>query len=184
MAEQGISYCITPSKLGRLLVATSDKGVCFLAFGDSDAPLLAELARDYPDVQPAEAGSFCFKLAARVNSYLEALPGQGDLSAANTEMLNIPLDVRGTSFQQQVWQELRRIPAGQAITYTQLAGKMGLSATSVRAAAHACATNPVSVLIPCHRVMRRDGGLGGYRWGLRRKQALLQAEGALSLLEL
>jgi AraC family transcriptional regulator of adaptative response/methylated-DNA-[protein]-cysteine methyltransferase len=182
MTEPTISYTITPSRLGRMLVAATAKGICFLALGDRDEPMLAELQKDYPQAVPAGQDSTSARLTGLVCDWLDAMYAGATPARLDEQLLTIPLDARGTPFQHRIWEGLRGIPTGQAVTYTQLATRLGVPSTGVRAVAHACATNPVSILIPCHRVRRRDGGLGGYRWGLERKQALLQAEGAVTLL--
>jgi AraC family transcriptional regulator of adaptative response/methylated-DNA-[protein]-cysteine methyltransferase len=164
---QGVRVAFTTvrSHLGWVLVAATDRGVCAIQFGDEPEALKerlearfsgAELRADDPDL----AG-----LAARTLAALRS-PRQG---------LDLPLDIRGTAFQQRVWQALRRIPAGSTSTYGQVAAAIG-QPTAIRAVARACAANEIAVAIPCHRVKRSDGGLGGYRWGVERKQALLDRE--------
>jgi AraC family transcriptional regulator of adaptative response/methylated-DNA-[protein]-cysteine methyltransferase len=160
-----IRYALTDCTLGRLLLAGTDKGVCAVYLGDADAPLEAELAREFPAAvrtRDEDGLRDWFEVVVR------HLNGPGP-------HLDLPLDVRATAFQWQVWQQLRAIPLGQTRTYRQIAEALG-QPTAARAVARACATNPVSLVIPCHRVIRGDGGLGGYRWGLNRKQALLDQE--------
>ena len=160
-----ISYTIAPCDLGRLLLAGTAKGVSAIYLGDSDARLEEALRREYP-------AAVIRKSPAGVSQWL------GDLVrhiSGSQPRLDLPLDVKATVFQRRVWEALQRIPRGTTQTYSDLARSLGLP-KGQRAVARACATNPVSVLIPCHRVVRRDGGLGGYRWGLDRKRALLAIE--------
>jgi AraC family transcriptional regulator, regulatory protein of adaptative response / methylated-DNA-[protein]-cysteine methyltransferase len=160
-----ICFAIGECSLGSILVAKSDRGVCAILLGDDPD----ELARDLQDRFPranliGDDGAF-EQLVAQVVGFVEA-PGIG---------LDLPLDVRGTAFQQRVWQPLRAIPAGETASYTAIANRIG-SPNSVRAVAQACAANALAVAIPCHRVVRNDGGLSGYRWGVERKRALLEKE--------
>lgn len=165
-----MGYAITDSPLGRLMVAATEQGVCFLSLGE-DAHLVAELRREYPLAEIAADEIVLGEWVATVVAYLEgAIPHP-----------NLPLDVQGTAFQRRVWQELMQIPAGVTRTYSELAERISGKASARRAVARGCATNPVSLIIPCHRVIRGDGGLGGYRWGLDRKRALLAAEREQSL---
>ncbi len=160
-----MGYTITPSPLGRLMVAATERGVCFLSLGE-DAHLIAELHREYPLAEIVADEIVLGDWVRTVVAYLEgAIPHP-----------NLPLDVQGTAFQRRVWQELMQIPAGVTRTYSELAEQISGKATARRAVARGCATNPVSLIIPCHRVVRGDGGLGGYRWGLKRKAALIAAE--------
>jgi AraC family transcriptional regulator of adaptative response/methylated-DNA-[protein]-cysteine methyltransferase len=160
-----ICYTIADCSLGRLLLAGTERGVCAVYLGDSDGQLESELAREFPAAlaQRDDAG-----LNAWVSAIVNHLSGR-------QPHLDLPLDVRATAFQWRVWQELRAIPYGSTRSYSDIARAVGRP-SAVRAVARACATNPVSVVIPCHRVVREDGGLGGYRWGLERKQALLDQE--------
>ena len=160
-----IGYALTDSPLGRLMVAATERGVCYLSFGE-DADLVAELAREYPKAEILADEIVLGSWVRTVLDYLQGLIPHPDL----------PLDVRGTAFQRRVWEELMRIPAGVTMSYSELAERITGSPDSRRAVARSCATNPVSLVIPCHRVLRGDGGLGGYRWGLERKQALLERE--------
>ncbi|MBT6910861.1 MAG: bifunctional DNA-binding transcriptional regulator/O6-methylguanine-DNA methyltransferase Ada [Rhodospirillaceae bacterium] len=160
-----MGYAITDSPLGRLLVAATEQGVCFLSLGD-DAHLIEELQREYPLAEIVEDEIVLGEWITTVVDYLKgAIPHP-----------NLPLDVQGTAFQRRVWQELMQIPAGVTTTYSDLAEKISGKASARRAVARGCATNPASLIIPCHRVIRGDGGLGGYRWGLERKAALLAGE--------
>jgi len=161
-----IRYTLTDSSLGRLLVAASERGICAVALGESDAELEAALSAEYPASQPARGGDGC--LEDWTTALQRYLSGQ-------QPRLDLPLDVPGTPFQQRVWAELRRIPYGETRSYTQVAAAIG-QPSAVRAVARACATNSAALIIPCHRVLRADGSLGGYRWGVHRKQALLAVE--------
>jgi AraC family transcriptional regulator of adaptative response/methylated-DNA-[protein]-cysteine methyltransferase len=160
-----IRYTLTDCPLGRLLLAGTECGVCALYLGDDDAALEAALGREYPAAGRERDDD---RLGAWVGELLQHLNGQ-------QPHLELPLDVRATAFQWRVWQELRAIPYGSTRTYKEIAEALG-QPTAARAVARACATNPVSVVIPCHRVVRGDGDLGGYRWGLERKRALLDQE--------
>jgi AraC family transcriptional regulator of adaptative response/methylated-DNA-[protein]-cysteine methyltransferase len=160
-----ISYAVSPSPLGALLVAATPAGVCFLSLGDEDT-LIAELSAEFPAAEIERDDHVLAEWVAIVVDYLEGRTPHPDL----------PLDVQGTAFQRRVWEELMRIPAGVTTTYSELAQRITGDAKARRAVARGCATNPVSLVIPCHRVLRNDGGLGGYRWGLERKRALLDAE--------
>ena len=160
-----INYATAPSNLGRLLLAGTAKGVSAIYLGDSDARLETALRREYP-------AAVIRKSPADVSRWLRELLRH--ISGDQPE-LDLPLDVKATAFQRRVWEALQRIPRGSTQTYSDLARSLGVP-KGQRAVARACATNPVSVLIPCHRVVRRDGGLGGYRWGIDRKKALLAIE--------
>jgi len=160
-----ISYTIVASPLGRLLVAATQRGISALYLGEDDAKLEAELAREYPT---AEIRRNRNGLQEWVRALLAHLRGQ----EPNLEM---PTDVQATAFQRRVWEELRRIPYGTTRTYTQIARAIG-KPSAIRAVARACATNPVSIVVPCHRVVREDGNLAGYRWGLDRKKSLQERE--------
>jgi AraC family transcriptional regulator of adaptative response/methylated-DNA-[protein]-cysteine methyltransferase len=160
-----IRCTVISTELGNLLVATTARGVCSVRFGDSEPALLRELKRDF---EAAEIH--------RDDSGLEALASQiRQLLSGSSAPLNIPLDLRGTAFQQMVWKELRRIPAGQTRSYTHVAKTIGRP-KAVRAVANACASNPVALVVPCHRVVQKNGSLAGYRWGVKRKAALLDKE--------
>lgn len=163
-----IAYAVVASPLGRLLVAATARGVCFLCLGDTDAALVTALRAEFPQADAVERDERA--IAAPVDAVLRYLAGE-------TPHVGLPLDVRATAFQRRVWQELIAIPAGETRSYSQIAEALGLP-HGQRAVGRACATNPVSIIVPCHRALRADGSLGGYRWGLRRKQALLQHEAA------
>jgi AraC family transcriptional regulator of adaptative response/methylated-DNA-[protein]-cysteine methyltransferase len=162
-----IRYSLTDSPLGRLLLAGTERGVCAIYFGDADDALEGELRREFPAAEMRREDGPLAEWAAAVCLHLHG----------RQPHLDLPLDVRATAFQWRVWQELRKIPYGSTRTYQQVAEALGMP-TAARAVARACATNPVSVVIPCHRVVRGDGGLGGYRWGLARKDRLLSQEQA------
>jgi AraC family transcriptional regulator of adaptative response/methylated-DNA-[protein]-cysteine methyltransferase len=160
-----MGYAISDSPLGRLMVAATEQGVCFLSLGEDDH-LIDELHREYPLAEIVADEIVLGDWVREVVAYLE-----GQIPHPN-----LPLDVQGTAFQRRVWQELMRIPAGVTTTYSELAQTISGNPSARRAVARGCATNPVSLVIPCHRVVRNDGGLGGYRWGLERKRALIDAE--------
>jgi AraC family transcriptional regulator of adaptative response/methylated-DNA-[protein]-cysteine methyltransferase len=164
-----LRYTVVACPLGRLLLAGTDRGISALYLGDADGPLEAALPREYPSatITRDDGG-----LRPWVAAVLDHLRGQ-------RPHLDLPLDVQATAFQWRVWQELRAIPYGSTRTYHEIAEALG-QPTAARAVARACATNPVSVVVPCHRVVRGDGGLGGYRWGLGRKQKLLDRERGVS----
>jgi AraC family transcriptional regulator of adaptative response/methylated-DNA-[protein]-cysteine methyltransferase len=164
-----IAYSIVDCPLGRLLVAATERGICALSLGNSDAELQAALGEEFPqaEIHRDEAG-----LGEWTGTLAKHLEGA-------QPALDLALDIRATAFQRRVWEELRKIPYGGTRTYTEIARAIGRP-TAARAVARACATNPVSVVIPCHRVVREDGGLGGYRWGLERKRALLETEARCS----
>lgn len=161
-------YTITDSPLGRLLVAATERGVCAVNIGDSDEEMKVELQREYPHVKFHRDDEH---LRTRVEAIVKHLRGE-------QPRLDLPLDLRGTAFQRRVWEELRRIPYGETRSYAEIACAIG-KPKAARAVARACATNPVPLIIPCHRVIRSDGSLGGYGLGLDRKRALLAQEGAI-----
>jgi AraC family transcriptional regulator of adaptative response/methylated-DNA-[protein]-cysteine methyltransferase len=160
-----VRFGVFPSSLGAMLVAGTSRGVCHVALGD-DASALEQALRTSFSEAPVIADASHVTLWART---IEAKANGRDHSG------DVPLDAPGTPFQERVWSELRRIPRGQHRSYLELAAAIG-QPTAARAVARACATNRVAVLIPCHRVVRGTGTLGGYRWGVARKQALLDAE--------
>ena len=167
-AGMQIHYTIATSPLGRLLVGATERGISALYLGETDAQLETELRKEYPRAEICREGRAPQILEGWVGKILAHLRGQ-------EPHLDLPTDVQATAFQRRVWEELRRIPYGATRTYTQVARAIGWP-TAIRAVARACATNPVSVVVPCHRVVREDGNLAGYRWGLGRKQALLKKE--------
>jgi len=161
-----IRYSTVPTPLGRLLVAATERGVCAVTLGDSERALEAGLRREYPQALLEKApGELAGWSALIAGSLAESV----DLSA-------IPLDLRATTFQRRVWEALRAIPRGETRSYAEVAASIGRP-TAVRAVANACAHNPAALVVPCHRIVRTDGGLGGWRWGVTRKQELLEREG-------
>ena len=166
-AQAEIRFALGECSLGSILVAQSARGVCAISLGDDPEALLRELQDRFPAATLIGGDADFEVLVAQVVGLVEA-PGTG---------AELPLDLRGTAFQQRVWQALREIPAGQTVSYAELARRIGAPA-AVRAVAGACAANTLAVAIPCHRVVRSDGGLAGYRWGVARKRALLEREGA------
>jgi AraC family transcriptional regulator of adaptative response/methylated-DNA-[protein]-cysteine methyltransferase len=160
-----IRYASMDSPLGRMLVAATERGICSIQFGRSESELLEGLRREFPfAVRKSDDG----QLHSWVDALLKRLQGK-DLDSA------LPLDIRATAFQRRVWTYLQSIPFGKTKSYSQVAKAIGRP-KACRAVARACATNPVAIAIPCHRVVREDGSMGGYRWGLSRKKALLQIE--------
>lgn len=164
-AEAEIRFAIGQCALGAILVAQSGRGLCAISLGEDPEALLRELQDQFPKARLIGGDADFERLVARVVGFVEA-PGLG---------LDLPLDVRGTAFQQRVWQALREIPPGHTVSYAEIAERIGAPA-AVRAVAGACAANRLAVAIPCHRVLRQDGSLSGYRWGVDRKQALLDRE--------
>ena len=160
-----IEFAIGQSSLGAILVARSQRGVCAISLGDDPDALLRELQDRFPRAELVGGDAGFERLVAQVVGLIEQ-PGIG---------IDLPLDVRGTAFQQRVWDALRKIPAGETASYTQIAQRIG-APKSVRAVAQACASNTLAVAIPCHRVVRSDGALSGYRWGVERKRELLARE--------
>lgn len=160
-----IRYAIAPYSVGRALLAVTDKGVCSVILGDDPARLRQELEGEFPKAELVDAGE---ELKDWINNLVRRLDGEVNLP-------DLPIDVRATAFQRRVYEELKRIPPGETRTYSQIARKLG-GESGRRAVARACATNNLAVLIPCHRVVRTDGGMGGYRWGIGRKEALLSRE--------
>ena len=165
-ADARIEFAIGQCTLGAILVARSARGVCAISLGDDADALLRELQDRFPRADLVGGDAGFERLVARVVGVIE----QPDIG------IDLPLDVRGTAFQQRVWDALRAIPPGQTASYAQIAARIG-SPKSVRAVAQACAANTLAVAIPCHRVVRSDGALSGYRWGVARKRALLSREG-------
>lgn len=164
-----IRWTLLDTALGLALVAATDRGLCSITLGDDAAALEAGLRAEFPkaQLQRVEEGRDEF-LAPRVREVARMLAGQA---------AKLDIELIGTAFQQRVWQALMKIPAGQTLSYAQLAASLGRP-TAARAVARACAQNRLAVIVPCHRIVRGDGSLGGYRWGLPRKAALLEAERA------
>jgi AraC family transcriptional regulator of adaptative response/methylated-DNA-[protein]-cysteine methyltransferase len=163
-----VRFAVGECSLGSVLVAATDKGVCAILLGDDPGALVRDLQDRFPEAHLVGGDQRFERLVARVVGHID------DPSRRTA----LPLDIRGTAFQQRVWQALRRIPAGRTATYAEVARRIGRPA-AVRAVAQACAANALAVAIPCHRVVRTDGGLSGYRWGVERKRALLDREAAL-----
>lgn len=162
-----IDFAVASSSLGRLLLASTARGVCRVMIGDDDGALERDLRREYPHAVIRRNDRI---LSGHVRALLEYLRGRSPHP-------DLPIDVRATAFQWRVWRQLRAIPYGETRTYREVAAAIGKPAAA-RAVARACATNPVALLIPCHRVIRTDGSMGGYRWGIERKEKLLAHEGA------
>ncbi|AXC49471.1 bifunctional DNA-binding transcriptional regulator/O6-methylguanine-DNA methyltransferase Ada [Paracoccus suum] len=165
--DSHIRFAVGESVLGPILVAETDKGICAIALGDDPEALVRGLQDRFPHADLIGGDAAFESRVAQIVGFVEA-PGTG---------LDLPLDIRGTAFQQRVWQALRDIPAGQTASYADIARGIG-APKSVRAVAQACAANQIAVAIPCHRVVRSDGALSGYRWGVERKRALLDKEAA------
>lgn len=168
-AGEQIRWSLARTALGTALVATTERGVCMVELGDDAAALEAKLRAEFPQAQleRVDAGRDEF-LAPRLRAVADTLGGQAQA---------VPVDLLGTAFQKKVWDALMKIPAGQTLSYAQVAESIGAPG-SARAVARACAGNRVAVVVPCHRVVRGDGSLGGYRWGLPLKEKLLQRERA------
>ncbi len=168
-ANTEIHFAVGECSLGSILVAKSERGVCAILIGDDPDALARDLQDRFRNARLIGGDEGFDELVAKVVGFVEA-PKLG---------LDLPLDVRGTAFQQRVWQALRAIPVGSTVSYQEIAKRIG-SPRAVRAVASACAANAIAVAIPCHRVVRNDGALSGYRWGVERKRALLAREGAPS----
>ena len=166
-ANAAIRFAVGECSLGSILVAATDKGVCAILLGDDPDALVRDLQDRFPRAELIGGDEEFERLVAQVVGFVEA-PGIG---------LDLPLDIRGTAFQRRVWQALREIPVGSTASYTDIAARLG-SPNAVRAVARACAANAIAVAIPCHRVVRSDGALSGYRWGVERKRVLLRREAA------
>jgi AraC family transcriptional regulator of adaptative response/methylated-DNA-[protein]-cysteine methyltransferase len=160
-----IRFTCVRTALGWALIAATERGICMTALGDEKAPLEADLRRRFPAAELAAADDKLARWAERIVRFITA-PG---------EQPDLPLDIRGTAFQARVWRALQKVPPGRTATYTEIAAALG-QPTAVRAVAAACAANKLALLVPCHRIVRRDGDLAGYRWGVERKRALLAAE--------
>ncbi|MGH7605370.1 MAG: methylated-DNA--[protein]-cysteine S-methyltransferase [Gemmatimonadaceae bacterium] len=165
-----IRYVVTTTSLGALLVAATSPGICAVTLGTDAKTLEALLAREYPAATRRAVSRASSPLGSWVNEIVAAVEGE-------SADLIMPIDVRASAFQRKVWRELQKIPFGETRTYTEIAESIG-SPQGVRAVATACARNRVAIVIPCHRVVRRDGELGGYRWGMERKECLIDTERA------
>jgi len=163
-----IRYSILSTQLGKLLIATTERGLCAVRFGDRETPLISELRREFRAAAISRDDQALRPFAQQV---------EGLLHSATATTARIPLDIQGTAFQQQVWNKLREIPRGETRSYAEIANAIGRPA-AVRAVASACASNPVALVVPCHRVVQKNGSLAGYRWGVKRKAALLESEQA------
>ena len=163
-----IYHTVGACSIGRLLVAATDKGVCSVKLGSSDSELEEILLTEFPSANHQTNDGHLAIWTAEILSYLD-----GEKTG-----LDLPVDIQATAFRQQVWQMLRCIPYGETRTYQQVAQMLGKH-DATRAVGTACGANPVALVIPCHRVLRKDGGLGGYRWGLERKKSLLDMEHAI-----
>ena len=160
-----LGYAIAKSPLAKVLVAATERGVSAVYLGDDESKLVAELREEYPRAEIAPASNGFERWVKEVLLRIEGRPPH----------IELPLDLQATAFQRRVWKELQRIPRGRTRTYSQIARSLG-QPKAVRAVARACATNPVSIVVPCHRVIREDGALAGYRWGVSRKEQLLASE--------
>ncbi len=161
-----IHFTLVPSALGLLLLAGTQRGICAVSLGDDEAELERFLHEEFPAARIERDDDVLHGWAAEIVAHL----------AGQRPHLDLPIDVQATAFQWRVWQELCRIPYGETRTYAEIAKSLG-QPTAARAVARACATNPVSIVVPCHRVVREDGNLAGYRWGIERKQKLIKQEG-------
>jgi AraC family transcriptional regulator of adaptative response/methylated-DNA-[protein]-cysteine methyltransferase len=164
-AQATIRFAVAPCALGTLLVAQSGHGLCAIFLGDDAHRLIHDLEQRFPHATLSTGDTALDVIVTQVIRFVES-PATG---------LNLPLDIGGTAFQQRVWAALQTIPAGSTASYTDIAHRIG-SPSSVRAVASACAANALAVAIPCHRVVRRNGDLSGYRWGVSRKRELLTRE--------
>jgi AraC family transcriptional regulator, regulatory protein of adaptative response / methylated-DNA-[protein]-cysteine methyltransferase len=164
-AGESIRFMVGECSLGAILVAATERGVCAILLGDEPTALIQQLADRFPEAQVMRDDEALGQLSGEVVDLVEA-PGQA---------VDLPLDPRGTAFQQRVWQALREIPPGSTANYSEIALRIG-SPHEAYAVGEACAANMIAVAIPCHRVVRKDGALAGYRWGFKRKRALLKRE--------
>lgn len=160
-----ISYTIAPCSLGRVLVAATERGISAVYLGDRDSDLAAALRKEYPRAEIRHGSEEHSKWVRAIVRHL----------AGSNPQLDLPTDVVATAFQRRVWEALRAIPMGATRTYSEVARAIG-QPSAIRAVARACATNPAAIVVPCHRVIRTDGTLGGYRWGLERKRSMLENE--------
>lgn len=165
--DAAIKFAVGQCSLGAILVAATSKGICAILLGDDPEALLQDLQDRFPNAELTGGDAAFENTAAQVIAFAEHPKAS----------FSLPLDIQGTAFQQRVWQALRAIPPGETATYAQIAKEIG-TPSGVRAVAGACAANPIAVIVPCHRVIRMDGGLSGYRWGIERKRALLAKEAA------
>jgi AraC family transcriptional regulator of adaptative response/methylated-DNA-[protein]-cysteine methyltransferase len=160
-----VRYTIVPSPLGRMLIAATDKGICAIQFADSDHELQQGLMREFPFATRRRDDQAMAQWSVNLTRLMQGREANPSL----------PLDIRATAFQRRVWEALQAIPRGETRSYSAVAREIGMP-KATRAVARACATNPVAVAIPCHRVVRQDAEEGGYRWGIKRKEQLLAME--------
>lgn len=160
-----IAYAVKPSPIGQILLATTERGICSVKLGSDARALERQLTEEYSEAE----------VVSDPRALAPAFDAIGAFLAGDSSIANVPVDVRGTVFQRRVWEELRRIPRGETRTYQQIARAIG-NPLAVRAVGSACGANPVALVIPCHRALRADGGLGGYAWGVARKEKLLAME--------
>jgi AraC family transcriptional regulator, regulatory protein of adaptative response / methylated-DNA-[protein]-cysteine methyltransferase len=170
-AGETIAYACRETELGLMLVVAKDRGVCFAQFGKTESALAKQLKAEFPRATLVKSS---MADSPELDAWIKAFEAHIGGTAPRPDL---PLDLRGTAFQIRVWRFLLQVPEGDVISYGELAADIG-AARAVRAAASACAANRIAVLVPCHRVLRGDGGLGGYRWGLERKRALIDRERA------
>ena len=168
---EAVTWACRDTVLGPLLMAATDRGVCFAQFGDSESALLAQLEAEFPN---AELQAYSEQSSLQLEQWIDALNAYLQNRQPRPD---VPLDLKGTAFQIKVWEFLLSLKDGDVMSYAEVARAIDKPG-AVRAAASACAKNRIAVLVPCHRILRGDGGLGGYRWGLERKRALLDAERA------
>lgn len=163
--SETLVYALASSTIGLVLAAWSDRGVCAILLGDDPSHLTADLQARFPSARLVESAADLDRLTSKVVAFIDA-PKHG---------LDLALDMRGTDFQRRVWTALQNVPPGQTVSYLELADRAGCP-RSTRAVANACAANAIAVAIPCHRAIRSDGALSGYRWGVERKRRLLENE--------
>jgi len=168
-AGETIVYALRETALGPLLMAATNRGVCSAQFGANEAALLTQLRAEFPQARIVASD---MSRSPELNAWMQALEAH---IAGNAPRPDLPLDLRGTAFQIRVWKFLLQVADGDVLSYAEVAKAIG-APKSIRAAAGACAANRIAVLVPCHRVLRGDGGLGGYRWGLERKRSLIDRE--------
>jgi AraC family transcriptional regulator of adaptative response/methylated-DNA-[protein]-cysteine methyltransferase len=173
MMAEIVRYAQGDSSLGKFVAAMSDRGLATVAFVDGDVDLLEGLQRRFPEAELVDDAAFMREKLARVADLIEHPPGQIDLA----------LDLRGTEFERRVWSALREIPSGQTVNYGEVAARIG-SPRQAREVAEACAANMLAVVVPCHRVVKKDGRISGYRWGFKRKRALIAREQRAMLFQL
>jgi AraC family transcriptional regulator, regulatory protein of adaptative response / methylated-DNA-[protein]-cysteine methyltransferase len=170
-AGESVAYAFRNTALGPLLMAATDRGVCFAQFGRDEKALIEQLQAEFPRAAVRESSA---TQSPELDAWIRALEAH---VAGTAPRPNVPLDLRGTAFQIRVWRFLLDVPEGDVLSYSEVASGIG-APKAVRAAATACSANRIAVLVPCHRVLRSDGGLGGYRWGLERKRVLIDHERA------